>query len=89
VLNLADPGANSDNTDAMAALAHFPQLTPIDTPIRRRKAVANAMAHGLSVFELAPRDPKAAEEFSALCRGLFDGKEHADGNNVACQAEQS
>jgi hypothetical protein len=28
VLNLADPGANSDNADAVVALAQFPQLFP-------------------------------------------------------------
>jgi len=75
VLNLADPGANSDNADAVAALAHFPQLIPLEALIRRRKAVANAMAHGLSVFELTPRDPKAAEEFATLCIQVFNGKE--------------
>jgi chromosome partitioning protein len=89
VLNLADPGANPDNADAVAALAQFPQLVPLDAPIRRRKAVANAMAHGLSVFELTPRDPKAAEEFAAFCIQVFDGKEQVDGNNLACQAQQS
>jgi cellulose biosynthesis protein BcsQ len=58
VLNLADPGMNSDNTDALTALAQFPLLAPLDTLIRRRKAVANAMTHGLSAFEATPRDPK-------------------------------
>jgi chromosome partitioning protein len=87
VLNLADPGTNSDNTDALAALAQFPQLAPLDTLIRRRKAVANAMAHGLSVFELTPRDPKAAAEFATLYVQVFDGKEQADGNNFARQAQ--
>jgi chromosome partitioning protein len=89
VLNLADPGANPDNMDAVTALGQFPQLMAIDAPIRRRKAVANAMAHGLSVFELTPRDPKAAEEFTALCDRIFDGKEQANGNNLACQAQQT
>jgi chromosome partitioning protein len=89
VLNLADPGANSDNGDAIAALAHFPQLVPLKALIRRRKAVANAMAHGLSVFELAPRDLKAAEEMAALCIQVFNGKEQADGNNLTCQTQQT
>jgi chromosome partitioning protein len=89
VLNLADPGANSDNAVAVAALAHFPQLIPLGALIRRRKAVANAMAHGLSVFEQTPRDPKAAEEFAALCIQVFNGQEQVDGNNFACQAQQA
>ena len=66
VLNAADPGMSSDNTDAAAAVADFPQLTLLDTPIRRRKAFANAVGLGLSVDELTPRDPKACEELAAL-----------------------
>jgi chromosome partitioning protein len=89
VLNLADPRANSDNADALAALTQFPQVTPLDALVRRRKAVANAMAHGLSVHELAPRDPKAAEEFVALCPQVFGVKEQANGNNYAGQTQQS
>ena len=89
VLNLADPGANSDNADALAALTQFPQVTALNALVRRRKAVANAMAHGLSVHELMPRDAKAAEEFTALCAQVFDGKEHANGNNYAGQTQQS
>jgi chromosome partitioning protein len=89
VLNLADPGANSDNADALAALAQFPQLTRLDALVRRRKAVANAMAHGLSVHEMAPRDAKAAEEFVALCAQVFDVKEQSYGNNYARKAQQS
>lgn len=66
VLNAADPGASSDNADAAAALADFPQLVLLDAPIRRRKAFANAVGLGLSVEELTPRDPKACEELAAL-----------------------
>ena len=65
VLNAADPGTSSDNTEAVAALADFPQLTLLDTPIRWRKAFANAVGLGLSMEELAPRDPKACEELAA------------------------
>lgn len=86
VLNLADPGANSDNANAVVALAQFPQLFPLAALIRRRKAVANAMALGLSVFGLTPRDPKPVEEFAARCIQVFDGKEQADDNHY-CQAQ--
>jgi chromosome partitioning protein len=89
VLNLADPGANPDNADALAALAEFPQLVPIAALIRRRKAVANAMAHGMSVFEMSPRDAKATEEFAALCAQVFDGKEQASGNHSAGKTQQT
>jgi chromosome partitioning protein len=71
VLNAADPGTSSDNIEAAAALADFPQLRLLDTPIRRRKAFANALGLGLSVEELAPRDPKACEELAALVSMVF------------------
>lgn len=74
VLNLADPGDNPDTADAAAALADFPQLSAaLGTQIRRRKAVANAMAHGLAVSELTPRDAKACAEIAALVNNVFDG----------------
>jgi chromosome partitioning protein len=70
VLNAADPGASSDNTEAAEALAEFPQLSLLDTPIRRRKAFANATGQGLSVDELVPLDPKASAELSALVNAV-------------------
>jgi chromosome partitioning protein len=77
VLNAADPGVSSDNADAAAALADFPQLKLLNTPIRRRKAFANAVGMGLSVDELTPRDAKACEELAALVLMAF-----ADGNDI-------
>ena len=71
VLNAADPGVSSDNVEAAGALADFPQLTLLDTPIRRRKAFANALGLGLSVEELAPRDSKACDELAALVSMVF------------------
>lgn len=71
VLNAADPGASSDNTEAAAALADFPQLNLLNVLIRRRKAFANAVGLGLSVDELTPRDPKACEELAALTLMVF------------------
>lgn len=68
VLNIADPGVSSDNTDAVAALADFPQLIGLKTAITRRKAFPNAAGFGLSVDELAPLDPKACAELAALVR---------------------
>lgn len=71
VLNAADPGTSSDNAEAAAALADFPQLTLLDAPIRRRKAFANAVGMGLSVEELTPRDPKACDELAKLVFMVF------------------
>ena len=73
VLNCADPGtASADNADAAAALADHPQLAHLDTPVRRRKAFANAVGQGLFVEELVPRDPKACDEVAALVHAVFE-----------------
>ena len=70
VLNGADPGASSDNADAAAALADLPDLVLLDAPIRRRKAFGTAMALGLAVDELTPRDAKASNELAAMVSAL-------------------
>ena len=72
VLNGADPGVSSDNADAATALADLPDLVLLDTPIRRRKVFGNAMALGLSVDEMTPRDTKASKELTALVKALHD-----------------
>ncbi|MGQ5490646.1 AAA family ATPase [Thauera sp. ZXT1-4] len=72
VLNCADPGeASTDNADAAAAVANFPQFELLQTPIRRRKSFANAAGQGLSVLEAKPADKKACDEISALVSALF------------------
>jgi chromosome partitioning protein len=72
ILNCADPAPGStDNTEAAAALADYPQLQFLDIPIRRRKAIANATGQGLHVSELVPRDGKACDEITALEKRLF------------------
>lgn len=53
-LSLADPGDNRDNLDTLAAIRELPQFTVAEAIVRRRKAVANAMAHGLAVRRDAP-----------------------------------
>jgi chromosome partitioning protein len=72
VLNLADPGGNRDAAETVEALHGFAQFAVADAIIRRRKAVANAMAHGLAVVEMAPRDPKACEEIELLVSNVFN-----------------
>jgi chromosome partitioning protein len=87
VLNLADPGTNQDTIEAGVALAEFPQLPVVEAVIRRRKAVANAMANGLAVAELTPRDPKACDEFAALVSTVFESQEIANGNHKPIKTE--
>ena len=70
VLNNADANGQ-DNQEAIEAVADYPQLSYIPTPIKRRKAVANAAGHGLSVLELSPKDAKANEEIMALVNAVF------------------
>ena len=70
VLNNAD-AAGQDNAEAIEALAEFPQLEYLATPIRRRKPIANAAGQGLSVLEMSPRDAKAVEEITALVNAVF------------------
>jgi chromosome partitioning protein len=71
VLNLADPGVSADNADATAALAEYPSLTVLPTPLVRRKAFANAAARGISVDEMDTIDPKACAELAHMVRTLF------------------
>ena len=72
ILNCADSGeASTDNADAAAAVADVPQFEYLATPIRRRKAFANAAGAGLSVLELKPTDKKASAELNALISALF------------------
>jgi chromosome partitioning protein len=87
VLNLADPGDNRDTAETIEALGGFPHLSAAGPVIRRRKAIANAMANGLAVTELLPRDPKAVEEISQLVSNVFDVTEVAHGNHTAIKAE--
>lgn len=72
ILNCADPGeASTDNAEAAAAVADIPQFEYLNTPIRRRKAFANAAGQGLSVLEIKPSDKKAFDELNALVNALF------------------
>lgn len=72
MLNCADPGAASaDNAEAAAAVADVPQFEYLATPLRRRKAFANAAGSGQYVLELRPRDIKASAELNTLIEVLF------------------
>lgn len=71
VLSMADI-QGQDNKDAAAALADYPAITYLDTPIRRRKSIANAVGAGLSIAEYEPADAKARAEFQALYEQVFN-----------------
>lgn len=70
MLNNADPQGH-DNDDAAAAVADFPELEYVATPIRRRKPIANAAGQGMSILEYTPKDAKGAEEMAAFMRAVF------------------
>lgn len=70
VLNMADT-AGTDNEDAAAALADYPAISYLATPIRRRKSIANAAGNGMSVLEQTPRDDKAIAELNALLQEIY------------------
>lgn len=70
VLNMADT-AGTDNEDAAAALADYPAINYLATPIRRRKSIANAAGNGMSVLEQTPRDDKAISELNALLQAIY------------------
>ena len=72
VLNCADPDNRSkDNIEAAAAVGELERFEYLPTPLRRRKAFANAAGAGLSVLEITPPDRKAIAELNALVKMLF------------------
>ena len=52
-------------------IKQFPELTFIDAPINRRKAIGLASSSGLSVFEYSPKDPKACNEIEVLVKKIY------------------
>lgn len=70
ILNMADT-AGTDNADAAAALADYPAIAYLDTPVRRRKSIANAAGNGMSVLEQVPRDEKAIAELNTLLQAIY------------------
>lgn len=70
VLNAADTQGH-DNEDAAAAVADYPNMQYVATPIIRRKAIANAAGQGMSILEYTPKDAKGIEEMTALVNVVF------------------
>lgn len=69
VLNAADP-SGSDNQAAAAAVADMPSIKYLDTPIVRRKAIAEAAADGRSIIETKV-DLKARLEMISFAQAVF------------------
>lgn len=69
-LNLADT-SGSDNREAAEALIDYPAIKYLDTPVRRRKSIANAAGSGMSVLEYQPKDDKANAELMALVKAIY------------------
>jgi chromosome partitioning protein len=73
-LSMADPGDNRDNRDTLAALRELPVFGVAGAIVRRRKAIANAMANGLAVAEFLPLDRQAREEIAQLTDNVFSAE---------------
>ncbi|MEA9749390.1 AAA family ATPase [Xanthomonas campestris pv. raphani] len=72
VLNMADPGVlATDNREAADAVKDIPELELLDSPLRQRKALANASSAGLHVEELRATDPKAVHEIRSLVNAIY------------------
>jgi chromosome partitioning protein len=71
-LSMADPGDNRDTRDTLAALRELPAFTVAGAILRRRKAIANATANGLSISEWRPLDRLAWDEIRQLTSNVFD-----------------
>jgi len=73
VLNRAD-SIGSDNSSALEILSEISQMPPLDVVIKQRKAFSNAIANGLSVFEVkGNKDKKAIEEIVQFKESLVNG----------------
>lgn len=70
VLSGADP-RGSDNEAAAEAVSELKGIQYLNTPIGRRKSLADAAGSGLSVMEWKPKDLKAIAEISALHDSIY------------------
>lgn len=70
VLNQADPRGN-DNAEAAEALAKLAPLVYLDSPVGRRKCLAEASAEGMSILEFPCATPEARHEIRRLTDNLF------------------
>lgn len=85
VLNAADVQGH-DNREARELLRETPDLEALPCQLVRRKAYRNAASQGRSVLDVTPRDPKAADELTALASAIYDhtdNRELSHGNRKA------
>jgi chromosome partitioning protein len=71
VLNQANPVSKQDMLEAREALAEFPNIEYLETPIMKRASVGRAAAEGLCVHEYSKKDPLAEAELDALVDALW------------------
>ena len=72
VLNMGDRGVvGADDREGAEAVQDVPELQLLDTPLRQRKALANASSAGLHITELRPSDPKACHEVAAIVAAIY------------------
>lgn len=71
ILSMADP-SGKDNADAIKEIAGIKGIEYLDSPVGRRKAIADAAGSGLCVLEYSPSDPKARYEIRRLVEVVFD-----------------
>ena len=64
-------GVCGDRELAAEAVQDVPELQLLDTPLRQRKALANASSAGLHITELRPSDPKACHEVAAIVAAIY------------------
>ena len=69
-LSCAD-SQGSANNEAIEYLKQFSEISFIDAPINRRKAIGIASSLGLSVFEFTPKDQKACNEVEVLVKKIY------------------
>ena len=70
-LNCADVAQSTENAEAAKTLEEYPEMIYLDTPVRRRKAVAIASGFGMGVSEMKKKDPKAEVEINRLLKAIF------------------
>lgn len=71
MLSCAD-SSGTDNEAAAQALAQYPGMSYLDTPVTRRKSIAAAAALGFCAQEHRPKDKKAIAEIKAFTDAIFD-----------------
>lgn len=70
-INKADP-SGTDNDDAAELLRESELWSFVDAQLGERKAFANAVAKGLGIAELKPRNEKAIQEFAELWKHIVN-----------------